>query len=210
MIFELVLCVLPLAALIVCCVAFKKMPVSFALIAIGAGILPVIPVMALQLVVFPVFSSLDTRLETRLLSALILNGLIEEAIKFLCLLILPRKKTPLATLLAGGAVAGLTLGALEAVMYFVVGFERVLLRLATAALLHTLCAMLSSLCIASFARGKKKSLPLALAVVTHGVYNFFAGFTGIFWFFSIAAILFAAIECRIQYARCKENLFKSN
>jgi RsiW-degrading membrane proteinase PrsW (M82 family) len=205
MIFELVLCVLPPAALVVACVALNKMSMRFAFVSILAGILPVIPIMALQLVVFPAFSSLDARLGTRLLSALILNGLIEEAIKFLCLLILPRKNTPLSTLLAGGAAAGLTLGAFESVVYFVVGFERVLLRLATAALIHTLCAMLSSLCLASFARGKKNSLPLALAVITHGVYNFFAGFTGIFWAFSIAAILFAAIECRVQYTHLQKN-----
>jgi RsiW-degrading membrane proteinase PrsW (M82 family) len=215
MIIPLILCVLPLIALIACCVLFNKnFSVLFAVFAVLAGFLPVIPIMALQLIVFPAFSGLDTRLVTRLLSALILNGLIEEAIKFLCLLLLPlsakrkgassNQGISLNVFATGGAIAGLTLGSLEAVMYLTVGFEQILLRLMTAALIHTLCAMLSALCIASFKTEKKHIAPFVYAVLVHGVYNFFAGFTGAFWWFSIAAILFGAIQCRVWYSKSRE------
>jgi hypothetical protein len=204
MVFRLALCVIPLAALVVCCVVFNKdISVLFASLAVCAGFLPVIPIMALQLIVFPAFRELDSRIVTRFLSALIMNGLIEESIKFLCLLMVPIKNKPVAVCAAGGAIAGLTLGSLESVMYFAMGYERIALRLATAAPIHTLCAMLSAFCIASFRAGKKDPAPLVLAVFIHGVYNFFAGFTGAFWFFSIAALLFAAIECRVQYIKVK-------
>jgi len=201
MIFSLLLCVLPLVVLIVCCVLCIKLSVRHAAIAVAAGVLPVVPIMALQLIVFPAFRSLDFQLGTRLLSALILNGLIEESIKFLSLLLFFHKKTTRVQCIACGAIAGLTVGCLEAVMYFAGGFEYILLRLVTAAVIHTLCAMLSALCIASFKAGKKKIMPFVYAVLVHGVYNFFAGFTGGFRWFSIAAILFAAVECRIWYTR---------
>jgi len=202
MIFLLVWCVLPLILLIVCSVLFiKDLSVRVVLIGIVAGILPVVPIMALQLVVFPAFRSLEVLLVTRLLSALILNGLIEESIKFLCLLLFLRKQKTRSNMVATGAIAGLTLGSLEAVMYFAGGFEHIILRLMTAALIHTFCAMLSALCIDSFAAKTKKIMPFILAVLVHGVYNFFAGFNGGFWWFSVAAILFGAVECRIWYTR---------
>ena len=44
-------------------------------------------------------------------------------------------------------------------------------------------------------------MPFVLAVALHGVYNFFAGFSGGFWWFSVVAILMAALECRIWYRK---------
>ena len=59
--------------------------------------------------------------------------------------------------------------------------------------------------------GKKVPLvmPFVLAVVLHGIYNFFAGFNGLFWWFSVVAILMAALECRIWYRQVVENGGKS-
>jgi hypothetical protein len=202
MVLSVILCVLPLAALTACCVLFVRgCSPGFALLALLAGVVSVIPIAALQLVVFPAFSSLDFRLTTRLVFALVFNGLIEESIKFLCLLGIPRKGRPFGAIMAAGALAGFTVGSLEAVMYFASGVGRIALRLATAGLIHTFCALLSSVCIASFSSGKKYWQPFALAVLIHGVYNFFAGFPGRFWWFSVAAIFFAAIECRMWYVK---------
>jgi RsiW-degrading membrane proteinase PrsW (M82 family) len=207
MVFHIALCVLPLAAFVVCCTTFnKEISALFAVAAVLVGFLQVVPIMALQLIVFPAFRGLGERVATRLLSALILNGLIEESVKFLCLLLLPLKNRSLSASAAAGAIAGLTLGALEAVMYFIVGFEGILLRLATAAVVHTLCATLSVLSVVSFRAGKKDPAPLVLAILIHGVYDFFAGFTVPFWFFSIAALLFAAVECRVRYTKLKSSL----
>ncbi|MDR1786500.1 MAG: PrsW family intramembrane metalloprotease [Spirochaetaceae bacterium] len=204
MAFSLVLCVLPLAALILWCVVFVKgCSPLYALGAALAGALALVPIAAVQLFAAPLFQGLDFRLATRLARALILNGLIEETVKFLCILCLPVRGRSLRAVTAGGAIAGLTVGSLEAVMYFAGGAGGILPRLATAALIHTLCAVLSALCIRSFRDGKKHWAPFALAVVIHGVYNFFAGFSGGFRWFSLAAILFGAIECRVWYQKAE-------
>jgi RsiW-degrading membrane proteinase PrsW (M82 family) len=46
------------------------------------------------------------------------------------------------------------------------------------------------------------------AVLLHGVYNYFAGFNTGIKYFSIAAILFALIECRVQYKAVSDSSIK--
>ena len=44
---------------------------------------------------------------------------------------------------------------------------------------------------------------LVVAVLLHGIYDFFAGFSGSLRWFAIAVVLMAMIECRIKYTSLK-------
>ena len=119
------------------------------------------------------------------------------------LFFLPAKKIKLPVFIACAVIAGGTVGSFEAVMYFVAGTHYSALRLCTAAVLHALCAGLSGIFVwtAKNKTRKRKAQFAAFcaAVFCHGIYNFFAGFNGFLWWFSLAALLFALIQLRSFY-----------
>ena len=176
------------------------------------GLVTVIPTAFVQYFVLrkiPVFVS--STVMSLLVTAVIFNGLIEESLKMIFMLLLPQKKLTEAAFFTCALLCGLTLGCFESLIYMTnrmqgvfsgadrAVFELLLKRMFTAVFIHTFCAGLSGLYIWTFKRKASRVQPFVYAVLLHGVYNFFAGFESFFYWFSIVAILFAALECRIWY-----------
>jgi hypothetical protein len=195
---------MPLALVFVLCVIFVKgLKITHALLAVVLGLLVLIPVVLLQMIVRPLPFFTSRRLIGVLLTALLFNGIIEEGIKMGGIFVLPSKNTSLVAFLSCAAILGLALGCFEAVIYFIGGQQNIAIRLSTATVIHTICAILSGLTVWAAKNGRKTMAPVIYAVLVHGVYNFFAGFSGGFWWFSLAAICFGALECRIWYQKLK-------
>jgi RsiW-degrading membrane proteinase PrsW (M82 family) len=204
-----VYCFLPLLVFI-CCVSilFKDYKLWKALLSCLLGMLTVLPIATLQSAINGSRLLNLNSLLGILISAIVLNGLVEECVKAALLFILPlsatgnEKRTKKAFFLCA-LTAGLALGCLESFIYLIAGTQRVGLRMVTAVVIHTLCAGLDGLFVYGVKIREIHVLPLVLAVLTHGVYNYFAGFGegAPYFYISFAAILFAAIECRVRYLR---------
>jgi RsiW-degrading membrane proteinase PrsW (M82 family) len=196
------LCFAPLLVLLPLCVRFVQgLKITQALLTVLLGLLALIPVVLLQFVIRPLPLFDSRHLLAILITALLLNGIIEESIKMLCVSFLPTTKAALPVCTASSAILGLTLGCFETVIYLAAGQQNILLRLCTAGVIHTLCAVLSGFTLWTLKHGRRRFMPFFYAVTVHGVHNFFAGFSGPLWWFSVAAICFGAIECRVWYQK---------
>lgn len=195
--------------LVLFCLAVPGFKVRYGLGSTLVGLFSLIPIVILQYLVLkmPVFSK-DTLLSV-LITVMVFNGLVEEMVKMFSLLLLPHKKMGIGVFLAMSLISGLALGCFETVIYLFSGYQNIQIRSLTAVAMHSLCGGLSGIYVWTWrnpvekASGKKVPLvmPFVLAVALHGVYNFFAGFSGGFWWFSVVAILMAALECRIWYRK---------
>ncbi len=188
-----------LSAVLLLCV--KELNVLHVFIAFAAGLLAIVPIAILQYVVFklPVFNT--ATLGSLLVTAFIFNGLIEETIKMAWLCVLPGKKMSIGPFLAASMIAGFSCGTFEAVIYLVNGEGQVVVRFFTAVLIHTFCAGLSGLYVWSFKRKRPSLWLFVMAILLHGVYNFFAGRTGNFQLFAYVTIAYAAIRVRFSYTQ---------
>lgn len=179
------------------------------LAAVLCGFLSLVPIVVIQSIVrnLPIFSH-STMLSV-LLTALFFNGLIEEALKMSLLLLLLRKKTPFVSFFAMSLLSGLALGCFETVIYLFSGYHDIEVRTATAVVMHSLCAALSGIAVWTWRNPAERPnggrgpylQPFVWAVVLHGVYNFFAGFSGGFRWFSLVTIFLTALECRIWFKK---------
>lgn len=190
----------------------KELKIRYCLISGVLALLTVIPTSMIQFYVLslPVFTGYT--FASVMITAILFNGLIEEAMKMLFLCLIPQKKLILSTFFCCVVLYGLTVGGFESVIYIVKKFQEIqgqggkeivvhLLvdRIFTAQAIHVFCAGLSGLYIWNFRRHKKNIMPFIYAVLLHGIYNFFASFNSIYHWLAIVAILFAAVECRIFY-----------
>ena len=207
------LCFIPLVALfLILVILVKGFKIYHGLLAIALGIIAVIPIAFVQYFVLnlPIFTT-DT-VVSLLITTILFNGVIEETLKMLCLLILPQKKMPLAAFFCCALLFGLALGTFESLIYLIRGVQDatqphglhsaaklILLRMGTAVLIHAFCAGLSGLYLWTAKTHAPHITPFLYAALLHGIYNFFAGFDSGYRWFSIVAILFAALECRIWY-----------
>ena len=197
------ICFVPLilitAVLLAVC---KKLTAGSALISILSGLAAIIPIAVIQffLLSLPIFSS--TKLVSVFLTAVLFNGLIEETIKMLMLMIIPGKKKDAATFVICSLIAGFSIGTFETVVYMLMyGTEAIILRYATAVLIHTFCSGLSGLYVWTFKQKKQYIRPFIAAVFIHGLYNFFAGFVYPLKAFSFVTIIYAAIRLKFSYDR---------
>ncbi len=196
------------APLILCffvfCMAVRNFKFLYGLWASVLGLVSVIPIALAQFFILnlPVFTA--NTLISVLVTAMIFNGLVEESLKMLCMLLLPSKKVDFPVFFCMALLLGLALGCFETVIYLFAGQQEIGLRLVTAVLIHMFCAGLSGIYVWSFRQRKTKTMPFVLAAVLHGVYNFFAGFSGGYWWFSVVAIAMAALQCRIWYTKTKQ------
>ncbi|MBQ9537834.1 MAG: PrsW family intramembrane metalloprotease [Treponema sp.] len=204
-------CFLPLIVFISCsAILCKDYKLWKALLSCLLGMLTVPPIVILQTALNGSKLLNLKGLAGVLISAIVLNGIIEECVKAALLFLLPSSKdanpkesrTKKIFFLCS-LTAGLALGCLESFIYLIAGTQKIGLRMVTAVVIHTLCAGLDGLFVYGVKRREIRVLPLIIAVVTHGIYNYFAGFgEGTPYFYiSFAAILFAAIECRVRYIR---------
>lgn len=193
-------CFLPLIlGIFIAVLKIKDFKLSYAFSAIVMGFAAIFLIILVQNAVKGMFLFLPSNLTGVLISTL-LYGLIEESVKMLLLFFLPGKKISCKVFLVVSLIMGCAVGSFETVMYVVTGLGGTFLRLFTAVILHIVCAGLSGLFVWS-AKNKKCCLAaFVTAVFVHGIYNFFAGFTGVWWWFSIVTILFAILRCRAYYA----------
>lgn len=147
-------------------------------------------------------------------------GVIEEVSKALALFALPVKRYAL-TNKAGvlcALEAGLSLGCFESVAYSLDAFSRasamgstpvyssIFCRIFTSDALHTFCAILGGIFVLSIKRAKGRRsgiMAIMWAIILHSLYDFFAIAPRYKWL-SVAAILLAAVECKIHYQKLVE------
>jgi hypothetical protein len=174
------------------------------------GLLAVLPITFLQFYIgnFSFFNK-DTWAGA-LLKAVVFNGFIEETVKMLVLFLIPSKKTTLGKFFGCALLFGMSLGCLESAIYFLQHLQRangmgaslvydeIFQRMFTTDVLHMFCAGLGGLFVWSVKQHKIDVPAIAYPILLHGLYNFFALYDRYRWF-AVAAILFAAVECRLRY-----------
>ena len=208
------LCFLPLIVAFIIFAAAFRLKISHLLIAVLLGLIAVLPISLIQYFI-PDFSGLfSSPILFSLLKSLIIYGLIEEIFKTVLLLPLPHKNG-LRDWLFLTFVTGLSLGCFESVVYYfdhlqiansrgaTLLYGQIAVRIFTADLIHMTCTGICGLFIYSCrnkidGKGCRISF-LITAILLHGVYDFFAGFSGGLRWFSIAVVLMAIAESRIKY-----------
>jgi protease PrsW len=152
--------------------AKRTIAISFA-----AGYFAVIPVLIIETVVAPAVDGLPT-LPSAFIRAFLIAGLVEESVK--SLLIRRRlRRLPEThrrrTFIAAAANTGLGFAAFENVLYGADSVSTGLLRSVTAVPLHAATAMIMAHLILSAPGTATPRLakPLAVAVLIHGLYDFF-------------------------------------
>ena len=213
----LALCFIPLVAgFIVLLLVVPNLKVRYCLWSCVLSIAAVLPIAFIQYFVLnlPVFNT--NTFVSLMITAIIFNGLIEETVKMFFLALIPQKKLTVSCFLACCLLFGLTLGSFESVIYLVkrmqeIGlpydlldaFKLIVMRMFTAVLIHTFCAGLSGLYLWLFRHKRNNVLPFLYAVILHGIYNFFAAFSTGYRWFSLVAIAFALLECRIWWQQAR-------
>lgn len=211
----IILCFVPL---ILCFLIFAigfKMKVSHLLVAILFGLIAVLPISFIQYFIpsLPIF--LNQPVLHALIRSLLLYGLIEEVIKTVLLLPVPHKEYSELNFLLLSFIMGLALGCFESVVYYFdhlqiatfrgakLLYGQIAMRIVTSDLIHMTCTGLCGLFVFS-CRNKPRSIsPLVMAILLHGVFDFFAGFQNGLKYFEFAVVLLAMVECRIKYTSLK-------
>ena len=82
---------------------------------------------------------------------------------------------------ACGFLIGCAFGSFENVVYLIAGTKDITLRFFTSLIIHSCCSGLSAIYIWSFRQGKTKISCFILAILLHGLYNFFDSFRNIIY-----------------------------
>lgn len=214
----LVLCFLPLILSFVLFKLCSKIKISTELIASLAALFCVLPASFIQFLL--VYYShdkgaFDTQIVPLFFKCLVFNGLVEEGVKLLFLLFIPRKNTKFSHYFIAAVLFGIAFGCFESVIYFLkhlqsakangaqLIYHLIFLRMGSAVLVHTFCSALIGIFIWSCKEKHVDVLSLIFPVVLHGLYDFFLNFTNWIQWFSIAAILIIILEARIRYEKNK-------
>ena len=211
------LCFVPLIITILIFTTAFKLKLVHQLIAVLLGLFAVLPISVIQYFM-PAIPGLELSPVLRaLLKSLLLYGLVEELFKTLLLIPLPHKNATRLEFLLLSFVAGLALGCFESVVYYfdhlqiansrgaTLLYGQIAVRIFTADIIHMTCTGLCGLFIYSCRNAPRKISCLVAAVLLHGIYDFFAGFSGGLRWFSIAVVLMSIAECRIKYISLQNN-----
>ena len=193
----------------------------YQLIAVFLGLIAVLPISFIQFFLPELPGVGFSPILHALLKSLLLYGLIEELFKTLILIFLPHKNLSESTeardFLQLAFVAGLALGCFESVVYYfdhlqiansrgaTLLYGQIAVRIMTSDVIHMTCTGLCGLFIYSCRKAPRHTSFLIIAVLLHGVYDFFAGFAGNIRWFSVAVVLMAIAECRIKYTSLQNN-----
>lgn len=205
------LCFVPLILAIVIFSTGFKLKLTHQLIAVLLGLAAVLPISVIQYFM-PAIPGLElTPVLYALLKSVFLYGFVEEAFKTLFLIPLPHKNASRLDFLLLAFIAGLALGCFESVVYYfdhlqiansrgaTLLYGQIGVRIFTADIIHMTCTGLCGLFIYSCRNKPRHISCLISAILLHGVYDFFAGFSSGLRWFSIAVVLMAMAECRIKY-----------
>lgn len=212
------LCFIPL---VLCLVLFKlcsKIRISTELVACLAGLVAVLPISFIQFLIvyyFPNLGESGTHLFPLFLKTLVINGVIEEGLKLVFLLFIPRKHTEFPHYFMAALLLGLSLGCFESVVYFLqhlqsakangaeLIYHLIFMRMTSSVLVHTFCSGLLGIFIWSVKEKNTDIFSLVFPILIHALYDFFAGFSSWIQWFSVAAILAVILESRIRYEKNK-------
>lgn len=198
---SVLICILPLTAIFaVMLILVKEFKFINGAVSILLGLFSVVPIAAIQFAIEYHHLVSVNSLGSVLLKSLLINGVVEETIKMLVLFFVS-KKLNLSAFFSCAVLSGLALGCFESLVYLVSGIQNLELRMLTAVVIHACCAGLSGLFVYSIKNESTRVYSFILAILLHGIYNYFAGFrmdSFIFWF-SLVVVLVAIVECRIRY-----------
>lgn len=193
-----------------------RLRASHLFVAALMGLAAVLPISVIQFLVPDIrFLEQNSPLLYTLLKSLLLYGLVEEAIKTVCLLPIPHKNGTLISFFLLSLFSGLTLGCFESTVYFLdhlqsaaargaqLLYSQIFLRIFSTDIIHAACTGICGIFVFARKERKNRLSCLVTAVLIHGFYDFFAGFNNGFRWFSAAVVLFSAIECRVKYLGTK-------
>lgn len=207
LIISILICSLPV---IFFSILFSKLSKDFTLknvfFSIFLGLLTIVPITCLQYFLHRTIFFDELNLSHRFLSALFLNGIVEETLKMLFIYFIPCKNKSLKSFILTAILFGLSLGCFETVIYYITGTIHIGLRLFTSVIIHSLCSCLLGIFVWAASNNEKLIKPFFTAIITHGLYNFFANFSGFFWWFSIFVIFYTGIQCILQFQKLQEKL----
>lgn len=205
------LCFLPLIFAILICTTGFKVKITHQLLACLLGLIAVLPISVIQYFLPGIPGLQNTPVLQAFLKSIVIYGLVEELFKLIALLPLPRKNMSMPVFLVLGFILGLALGCFESVVYYFdhlqiasnkgaqLLYGQIAIRICSADIIHMTCAGLSGLFLYSCSIGHKKINFFVTAIMIHGLYDFFAGFSnGLRWFAAVVVLL-AIAECRIKY-----------
>ncbi len=213
----LILCFIPLILVVALFTFAFKLKLVYQLLAVFLGLIAVLPISFIQYFLPELPGIGFSPILHALLKSLLLYGLIEELFKTLILIFLPHKNLTEShearDFLQLAFVAGLALGCFESVVYYfdhlqiansrgaTLLYGQIAVRIMTSDIIHMTCTGLCGLFIYSCRQKPARISLLITAVILHGIYDFFAGFstTSNLRWFSVAVVLMAIIECRIKY-----------
>ena len=212
-ILPVIICFIPLIASFFIFLFGYKIKAGFLALAVLMGLIAVLPISIIQFYL----PSLNVLLEMPILRAflisLLLYGLVEECLKCVFLLPLPKKNLSALEFLLLAFTMGLALGCFESVVYYLdhlqmannrnatLLYGSIFLRIISSDLIHLTCTGLCGLFVFSVRNKKPGASCLFFAIILHGIYDFFAGFqNGLRWF-AVIAILLAIVETRQKYLR---------
>ena len=213
----IILCFIPLIVCFLILTLAFKLKVTHQLLAMLFGLIAVLPISVIQYLI-PNFNFLNLNLVFySFLKSLLIYGMIEEIFKTILLLPVPHKDYSQRDYLLLSFLMGLTLGCFESVVYYFdhlqiasykgadLLYAQIFLRIFTSDIIRMTCTGLCGLFIYSCRAKPRKISVFIVAILIHGVYDFFAGFHNNLKYFSIAVVLLAIIECRVKYKNI-ENL----
>lgn len=213
-----ILCFVPLLFAFCLFTFVFKLKISHQLLAILLGLAIVFPISVIQYVVPTTNVFQNMPIVGTMLKSLIIYGLVEELFKTIVLVPVLSTKTvkeeySALQMLFLSFLLGLSLACFESLVYLFdrlqiannrgaqVLYHLVFLRIFTTDLIHMACAGLCGLFVISkrYNNNKSKISYLFLAILLHGIYDFFAGFQNNLKYFSYFVVLLALIECRVKY-----------
>ena len=215
-VLPIILCFIPLITGF-CLFKFAlKSTATHLLLAVLLGLAAVLPISVIQFFLPPVNILTNLPILRAILKSLLLYGLVEEILKSVFVLALPKKEKSALEFLLLAFTMGLALGCFESIVYYLdhlqmannrnatLLYGQIFLRIFSSDIIHMTCTGLCGLFIYSI-RNKCTNITCILsAVFIHGFYDFFAGFqNGLRWF-AVAAILLAIVECRLKYTALTE------
>jgi len=213
-----ILCFVPLLFAFCLFTFVFKLKISHQLLAILLGLAIVFPISVIQYVVPTTNVFQNMPIVGTLLKSLIIYGLVEELFKTIVLVPVLSTKSikeeySALQLLFLSFLLGLSLACFESLVYLFdrlqiannkgaqLLYHHIFLRIFTSDLIHMSCAGLCGLFVISkrYNNNKSKISYLFLAILLHGIYDFFAGFQNNLKYFSYFVVLLALIECRVKY-----------
>lgn len=219
----IILCFVPLILGLLLFALSFKIKLTHLLIATLLGLVAILPISFVQYFIPDLSALFQSPILFSLLKSIIIYGLIEELFKALLILPLPHKiyheNNNLRDFLLLSFVMGLSLGCFESVVYYfdhlqiannkgaTLLYGQIAVRIFTSDIIHITCTGLCGMFIYSIRNKSSRISYLITAVLLHGIYDFFAGFsaTSNLRWFSVVVVLMAIAECRIKYISLKNS-----